>query len=150
MPAKSRVSSWFSRRFKKHDSSPLASPSHSPGNSAGSLDAPNSHPASSLPPSQQLPLLLSSDTDISDVPSYHARPKPSSSSHHPPSGSSASPAYAANNAGVGHIPGPRLSTHRLDDSTCQNNSPTNPRPTAPPQLPQTQASTPQGPSVSVV
>jgi hypothetical protein len=139
----------------KHASCPFLDFDHSRQisclHSAGSLDAPNSYPASSLPPPQQLPLLLNGDTDVSDVPSYHARPQPSSSSsHHPPSGSSASPAYAANNAGVGPIPGPRLSTHRLDDSTCQNNSPTNPRPTAPPQLPQTQASTLQGPSVSVV
>jgi hypothetical protein len=154
MPAKSRVSSWFSRRFKKHDSTALAPPSRSPGNNTGSLDAPNSHPPSSLSPdlySQQRPLLPSGNTDLLDVPSYHAPPKASPpSSPRPLSISSTSPAYAGNSAGVGLILRPQYSTHHLDDSACGNNSLRNPGTGSPPQVPQAQASLFQGPSVSAV
>jgi hypothetical protein len=153
MPAKSRVSSWFSRRFKKQDSSPLAPPSRSPGNNTGSLDAPNSHPPSSLSPDlhfQQHPLLPSGNTDVLGVPSYHAHPKPSpSSSPCPPSISSTSAAYAGNSAGVGLAPSSQHSTPHVNDSTCCNNSPRNPG-TSPSPLPQAQSSALQGPSVSAV
>jgi hypothetical protein len=145
MSARSGVSSWFSRRFKKHFLS------SSPGNSTGTQDAPSTHrlPSSLPPPSQQHPLLRSSSTDVLDVPRYHAHGEPSHPpSPHPPSISSASAAHAATSAGVGSIPSPQHSTRHLEDSACGNITPTNPGPTAPLQLPKTQASTLQGPSVS--